>query len=67
MGHESFTSGNFDTHFVKKYFEPRFLKSDKPKEQMIAAWYAARFLNENKQISIDKTFSQKSKWKQNRG
>ena len=67
MKHESFTSGNFDTHFVKKYFEPRFLKSDNPKEQMIAAWYAARFFNEKKQIMIDKTSSQKSKWKQNRG
>ena len=67
MGHESFTSGNFDTHFVKKYFEPSLLKSDNPKEQMIAAWYAARFFNEKKQILLDKSSSQKSKWKQNRG
>ena len=66
MGHESFTSGNFDTHFVKKYFEPRFLKSVNSKAQMIAAWCAARFFNEKKQILIDKTSSQKSKWKQNR-
>ena len=67
MGHEAFTSGHFDTHFLKKYFDPSFLKSDNPKEQMIAAWYASRFFNENKQISIDNTSSQKSKWKQNRG
>ena len=66
MGHESFTSGNFDTHFVKKYFKPRLLKSDNPKEQMIAAWYAARFFNEKKQILLDNSSSQKSKWKQNR-
>ena len=44
-----------------------FLKSDNPKEQMIASWYAARFFNEKKQVSIDKSSSQKSKWKQNRG
>ena len=52
---------------MKKYFEPSFLMSDNPKEQMIAAWYAARFFNEKKQIFIDKTSTQKSKWKQNRG
>ena len=44
MGHEAFTSGHFDTHFVKKYFEPRFLKSDDPKEQMIAAGMPLGFL-----------------------
>ena len=67
MGHEAFTSGQFNTHFVKKYFDPSFLKSDNLKEQMIAAWYASRFFNENKQISIDNNSSQQYKWKQNRG
>ena len=67
MEHEAFTSGHFDTHFVKKYFEPRFLKSANYKEQMIAAWYASSFFNAKKQVSIDKVSSEKSKWKQNRG
>ena len=67
MGHEAFTSGNFDTHFVKKYFEPRCLISANDKEQMIAAWFASRFVKEKKQISIDVPSSEKSKWKQNRG
>jgi acetyl-CoA carboxylase biotin carboxylase subunit len=26
MQHEAFTSGNFDTHFVKKYFTPESCK-----------------------------------------
>ena len=67
MRHEAFTSGDFDTHFVKKYFEPRLLKSDNPKEQMIAAWYASSLFNTKKQVSVDKVSSEKSKWKQNRG
>ena len=66
MEHEAFTTGHFDTHFVKKYFEPRFLQSANDKEQMIAAWYASSLFNTKKQVSVDKVSSEKSKWKQNR-
>ncbi|MFM9056248.1 MAG: biotin carboxylase, partial [Bacteroidota bacterium] len=28
MGHEAFRSGHFDTHFVKYYFQPEFLRPE---------------------------------------
>ncbi len=44
MQHEVFTSGNFDTHFVNKYFKPEFLKKNLPEEAFIAAIAAVRAL-----------------------
>ena len=47
INHESFRSGNFNTHFVKDYFsDPSVLNGDKS-EQDIAAIFGARFHNEN--------------------
>jgi len=37
MQHEAFASGNFDTHFVKKYFEAGSLQNDNEEEAVIAA------------------------------
>ncbi|MFD0794433.1 acetyl-CoA carboxylase biotin carboxylase subunit [Mucilaginibacter litoreus] len=37
MQHEAFTSGNFDTHFVKKYFTPEVLNTESADEAEIAA------------------------------
>jgi len=37
MEHEAFTSGNFDTHFVKKYFTPEVLQTSNADEALIAA------------------------------
>src|SRR6201992_1869767 len=37
MEHEAFTSGNFDTHFVKKYFSPEVLATGNEDEAQIAA------------------------------
>jgi acetyl-CoA carboxylase biotin carboxylase subunit len=44
MQHEAFTSGNFDTHFVKKYFTPDVLQNSKEDEAMIAAVMMERLL-----------------------
>ena len=38
--HPAFTSGNFDTHFVKKYFTPEKIKADKKDEEQVAAQLA---------------------------
>jgi len=35
--HESFTSGKFDTHFVKDYYSPEYLKKERAVEQALAA------------------------------
>ena len=38
--HEAFLSGNFDTHFVKKYFDPNLVKQGDKKEAKVAALFA---------------------------
>ena len=49
MKHESFTSGNFDTHFVKDYFTPDKLETDLPDEtKELAAIMSGFFTEENK-------------------
>jgi len=49
MKHEAFTSGNFDTHFVKDYFTPEKLETELPDEtKEIAAIMSAFFTEENK-------------------
>jgi acetyl-CoA carboxylase biotin carboxylase subunit len=66
MEHTAFISGNFDTHFVGKYFEPDLLKSSTQEEKMIAAWYASKLFSEKKLNATNIASSEKSKWKQNR-
>jgi acetyl/propionyl-CoA carboxylase alpha subunit len=40
--HDAFRSGNFDTHFVKKYYSPETLKSIQEEEAKIAAFVAVQ-------------------------
>ena len=40
--HEAFTSGNFDTHFVKKYYSPEKLQNEIEEESKLAALVALR-------------------------
>lgn len=50
MRHESFTSGNFDTHFVKDYFSPDKLETSLPDETLeLSAIMSAFFVNESAQ------------------
>jgi len=67
MQHEAFISGNFDTHFVSKYFVPEHLliKEDE-EEAMVAALIGAKFMesySNTKSININPVHSQ---WKNNR-
>jgi acetyl-CoA carboxylase biotin carboxylase subunit len=68
MNHEAFVSGNFDTHFVSKYFVPGTAKEVAEDEMKIAALLAVRTLeNSSKSASFNKnTGSSVSLWKQNR-
>ena len=67
MQHEAFVSGNFDTHFVSKYFLPEHLTQGNEEEAMIAALIGAAFMESTnsvtKGIEINPVLSQ---WKKNR-
>jgi acetyl-CoA carboxylase biotin carboxylase subunit len=67
MQHEAFTSGNFDTHFVKKYFEPWVLNSAIQDEALIAAFIMEKILTEkSRQTALSVAPSQSSGWLRNR-
>ena len=48
--HEAFRSGNFDTHFVKKYYSVEKLKAQTQKEAQIAAMVALQQYFEDQKI-----------------
>jgi len=48
--HEAFRNGNFDTHFVKKYYSADLLKDEIAKEAEIAAYVAFKQYIEDKKI-----------------
>jgi propionyl-CoA carboxylase alpha chain len=48
--HEAFRSGNFDTHFVKKYYSADLLKNQLAKEAEIAAMLALKQYFEDQKI-----------------
>ena len=50
MEHEAFRSGNFDTHFVKKYYDAEVLKTQAEKEAEIAALVALKKYLEDQKI-----------------
>jgi len=51
--HEAFTSGNFDTHFVKKYYSPEKLQAERATEAELAAQLALRiYLEEKEQLEV---------------
>lgn len=67
MQHEAFISGNFDTHFVSKYFNADSLKQEDETEALIAA-ISAVALFEKAQSSdvLIANATQTSNWKKNR-
>lgn len=67
MQHPAFVSGDFDTHFVSKYFTPDNLKSVDEEEAMIAAVMAASFMKTqtNSDVLTD-VVAYDSSWKNNR-
>lgn len=67
MQHEAFLSGNFDTHFVSKYFLPEYLNKEDEEEAMIAALVASKFMNaQAKSAMVHESREMKSLWRKNR-
>jgi acetyl/propionyl-CoA carboxylase alpha subunit len=65
--HEAFVSGNFDTHFVKKYFTPEVLNSEEEQAMLAAAFAAADWLSTRKQTASPASVkSSNSRWQQAR-
>lgn len=51
--HEAFKSGNFDTHFVKKYYSPEILKKQIEVEATLAATLALKqYLHDQKLVRL---------------
>lgn len=48
MQHEAFRSGNFDTHFIARYFKPAMLNESNDTEALIAALLGVKILEEQK-------------------
>ncbi len=67
MQHEAFTSGKFDTHFVKNYFQPENLIEEKVDEAFIAAIIAAQLMQQKpQQGNFASAVKPESAWKKNR-
>jgi len=63
--HEAFTSGNFDTHFVKNYYSPEQLEKQYAEERRIAALAGLKLYLENKEtLKTPTTVSEN--WQKNR-
>lgn len=67
MEHEAFTSGNFDTHFVGKYFNPENKEDTDEDEALIAAIVALKSLKKkNSSAVITAAEGKSSNWLKNR-
>ena len=63
--HEAFTSGNFDTHFVKNYYSPELLEKQFAEERRIAAMVGLKLYLENQKKVVTPTHVS-SNWHNNR-
>jgi acetyl/propionyl-CoA carboxylase alpha subunit len=67
MQHEAFTSGNFDTHFVKKYFSPEVLRESREDEAIVAAIVMEQLLSKKRvSIAAPVEVANSSNWIKNR-
>lgn len=67
MEHEAFISGNFDTHFVSKYFEPKLLEQRDETEGLLAAVFASELFSNKTTINQpNSTALSTSNWVKNR-
>jgi len=67
MQHDAFKTGNFDTHFVGKYFNADSLKVEDETEALIAAVIAsALFEKKSDVISAGEHLKSSSDWRKNR-
>lgn len=67
LKHKAFTSGNFDTHFIKHHYSPEMLSETKEDEAILAALFGAKLMSSAKAVTQkpDEVKSV-SKWKTNR-
>ena len=70
LQHDAFTSGNFNTKFVEKYFDPSLLKKEVTEERLIAATIATALMNKKGIKQQTSHFKKKSpsanQWKRRR-
>ncbi|MGN7205381.1 acetyl-CoA carboxylase biotin carboxylase subunit [Pedobacter sp. SAFR-022] len=66
MLHEAFRSGNFDTHFVSKYYQPKSEIAMDEYEALIAAVIAVQALNKQTASSIAVESLSANHWRKNR-
>ncbi len=66
MQHEAFTSGNFDTHFVKKYFNQELLTTDNEQEAFIASLIMQKLLSTQTVHATSTPPTETSNWVKNR-
>lgn len=63
LKHEAFTSGNFDTRFVEKFFDPEELKKKDPEYEKIASALAVYLIDGHKTQTPVNGSGSISKWK----
>jgi acetyl-CoA carboxylase biotin carboxylase subunit len=63
INHEAFVSGDFDTHFVKKYYQPEILDQRNEEEALIAAALATKVNQEQKQLMRNAMSKTSEGWK----
>ena len=66
MQHEAFTTGNFDTHFVQKYFKPGVLQNSNEDEALIAAMVMEKLLSKQHVRIADVVNGDVGNWAKNR-
>ena len=66
MLHEAFRSGNFDTHFVSKYYVPGKERMQDETEALIAALVAIGQLNKESQADMQVAPTAVNNWRKNR-
>ncbi len=69
LKHPAFTSGNFDTHFIKTHFNPQLLSESNEDEANIAAFIGLKFYSnsiKNSAVSYQNGHPKRSNWKTNR-
>ncbi len=66
MLHEAFRSGNFDTHFVSKYYAPGKERMEDDTEALIAALVALEQLNNKPQVEVETASTAINNWRKNR-
>ncbi len=67
INHEAFRSGDFDTHFVNKHFDPKNFRYSKPEEEELAAILGAQLTAQRKgRLAVGSTHETQTAWQLNR-